>query len=104
MVGCIVAVKAITFLDADAELQFGAIACFSVFVRSGEDRKPDGDTGDRPQQPRRPRRPDYRTQREHVIQFHGDVVHDIDRAPKTEVEPDPRPFFDDDINDVGRGP
>ena len=42
--------------------------------------------------------------REPAIQFHGDLVDDIGRASKTEVKPDPRPFFDDDINDVGRGP
>ena len=34
--------KLVAFLDTQAKLQFGATACFTVFLQSNEERKPGG--------------------------------------------------------------
>ncbi len=91
--------KVVAFMDADAELKFGATACFSVYLQAGEDRKADGDAGGGARQPREPRptpspgagsppRPG-RVQRW--------------ERPETEPPTADRPFYDDDVSDIGRG-
>ncbi len=45
--------KLVAFLDSQAELQFGATACFNVFLQSGKERK-QGGAGDQGKPHRHP--------------------------------------------------
>jgi hypothetical protein len=92
LVGYLGAATLIAFIDADAELKFGATAIFNVDLQAPDERKPSND----PSPTRNPQPPGGGTTASppaRVRQY---------RPSHLEVPPtDPGPF-DDSIDDVGR--